>query len=162
HMVQLAEATQETVKLTVVDGHHTVIAHVVEGPTRPVIRRERGPSVIAHGAEGPRSLRTTGRGGERTDLHRGAPNTVLAAVQAALADQLSSDGALLRRELETIALRGYAVSHGEVEPGVTSLSVPIRGPSDEVEASLSVLGPSLRVTDDQWPRWLELLRAAAV
>jgi len=147
HMVQLAEATQETVKLTVVDGHHTVIAHVVEGP---------------------RSLRMTGRVGERNDLHRGASNKVLAAflpwetVQAALADQLSSDGALLRRELETIALRGYAVSHGEVEPGVTSLSVPIRGPSDEVEASLSVLGPSLRVTDDQWPRWLELLRAAAV
>ncbi len=151
HMVELAAATGETVKLTIVDGHKTVIAHAVEST---------------------HSLRMTGRVGERHDLHRGASNKVLAAflpwetVLAALAaalpagDPLLADASGLRRDLEAIAGQGYAVSHGEVEQGVTSVSVPVRGPSGEVEASLSVIGPSLRVAGDGWMKWLELLQAA--
>ena len=151
HMVRLAEATRETVKLTVVDGIATVIAHAVEGP---------------------HSLRMTGRVGERNELHRGASNKVLAAflpwetVHAALAAQLPAahpwrvDSAPLRRELAAIARQGYAVSHGEVERGVTSVSMPVRGPSGEVEASLSVVGPTLRASGDGWMCWLGHLRAA--
>ncbi|OUM98925.1 MAG: hypothetical protein BAA04_07410 [Firmicutes bacterium ZCTH02-B6] len=151
HMVRLAAATTETVKLTVVDGNQTVIAHAVESP---------------------HSLRMTGRVGERNDFHLGASNKVLAAylpwetVWAALSARLPAghpllqDAARFRRELEAIARQGYSVSHSEVEQGVTSVSVPVRGPCGEVQASLSVIGPSLRVTGDRWRQWLELLLLA--
>jgi len=151
HMVRLAAATKETVKLTIVDGNQAVIAHAVESP---------------------HSLRMTGRVGERNDFHLGASNKVLAAflpwetVWAALSARLPAGHPLLqdatqfRSELEAIARQGYAVSHGEVEQGVTSVSVPIRGPAGEVQASLSVVGPSVRVAGDGWRWWLELLLAA--
>ncbi|MBO8141924.1 MAG: IclR family transcriptional regulator [Firmicutes bacterium] len=151
YMANLAEATKETVKLTVVDGNQTVIAHAVESP---------------------QSLRMTGRVGERNDFHRGASNKVLAAymkweaVLDALQAHLPADHPVLlepdrlRRELEAIASQGYAESHGEVEEGVTAVSVPVRGPLGEVEASLSIVGPSVRVTEGGCRRWLELLQQA--
>lgn len=150
HMVRLAAATKETVKLTVVDGNQAVIAHAVESP---------------------HSLRMTGRVGERHDFHLGASNKVLAAylpwetVWAALSARLPAghpllqDAARFRSELKAIARQGYAVSHSEVEQGVTSVSVPLCGPGGEVQASLSIVGPSLGVAGDGWRRWLDLLRS---
>ena len=42
--------------------------------------------------------------------------------------------------------RGWAQSVGEREPGVASVSAPVRGPSGRVVAAVSVSGPIERLT----------------
>lgn len=152
HMTQLAEATQETVKLTVVDGAETVIIAAVESP---------------------QSLRMTGRVGERNGLGAGASNKLLAAhmhwadVEAAIALHPPQDDALARRradlreQLLTIAASGYAISTGENERGVKAVVVPVRGQGDDILASLSVVGPDARMHETQDERFLTLLRKAS-
>ncbi|REJ35475.1 MAG: hypothetical protein DIU83_01185 [Bacillota bacterium] len=152
HMVQLAELTEETVKLTQVDGGQTVIVAAVESP---------------------HSLRMTGRVGERRTLHAGASNKILAAHMAwpevvqALRAHLPPDDPVfgrldqLRRELADIAARGWAVSTGENEEGVTAVSVPVRDVFGYVTASLSVVGPTVRMTAQRRQMCLRLLRRTA-
>jgi DNA-binding IclR family transcriptional regulator len=48
--------------------------------------------------------------------------------------------------LAGVRRRGWAQSVGEREPGVTSVSAPVRGPSGRVIAALSVSGPLERLT----------------
>lgn len=152
YMAQLAEATEETVKLTLLDGGQTVIVAAVESP---------------------QSLRMTGRVGERRELHAGASNKVLAAympwpdVVRALEAHLPANDPVfdrldaLKEELAAIAARGWAVSTGENEEGVTAVCVPVYDMFGVVAASLSVLGPSVRMTPARQQKFLQLLRQTA-
>ncbi|MDQ0771665.1 DNA-binding IclR family transcriptional regulator [Streptomyces aurantiacus] len=53
----------------------------------------------------------------------------------------------LRLWAEEAATRGYAVSHGERDVGLTAVAVPIRAQSGVVVASLSLSGPSARIPE---------------
>ena len=48
--------------------------------------------------------------------------------------------------LSGVRRRGWAQSVGEREPGVASVSAPVRGPSGRVVAAVSVSGPIERLT----------------
>jgi IclR family acetate operon transcriptional repressor len=47
--------------------------------------------------------------------------------------------------LGNVGKRGYAVARGSVEPDVTGVAVPIRGPDTEPLAAISVIGPTYRM-----------------
>jgi DNA-binding IclR family transcriptional regulator len=49
-------------------------------------------------------------------------------------------------ELAAVRRRGWAQSIGEREPGVGSVSAPVRSPSGKVVAAVSVSGPLERLT----------------
>src|SRR5699024_1797181 len=49
-------------------------------------------------------------------------------------------------QLSAVRRRGWAQSIGEREPGVGSVSAPVRGPNGRVVAALSVSGPIERIT----------------
>jgi DNA-binding IclR family transcriptional regulator len=66
-------------------------------------------------------------------LRRYTPNTI-------------TDRRKLETELEVIRKRGYAIDAGELEEGVHCIAVPVRDHSAEVTASISVSGPSSRLT----------------
>lgn len=53
----------------------------------------------------------------------------------------------LRRELEGIRERGFALDLEEHEPGVRCVACPVRGPSGTAEAAISVAGPAHRLPD---------------
>lgn len=57
-------------------------------------------------------------------------------------EALAADLALVRR-------RGYAVADEELEPGLVAIAAPVRGPEGLVVASISVSGPSVRLTPDR-------------
>lgn len=83
-------------------------------------------------------------------LERITPNTI-------------TDPEALSRELEAIRCRGYAISDGELELGVRSVSVPIRDPgSGEVLAALTIAGPQFRLKDAVQPRLVEQAAEAAM
>jgi DNA-binding IclR family transcriptional regulator len=62
--------------------------------------------------------------------------------------------AKLRRDLTEVREQGYAVAVDELEIGLTAIAAPIRNAHGDVIASLSVSGPTFRITE---PRVKELV-----
>jgi DNA-binding IclR family transcriptional regulator len=66
-------------------------------------------------------------------------------------DKTVTSEAVLRTELATVRARGYAVTDEELEPGLIAVATPIRGYDGAVVASLSVSGPTTRMSRDGLP-----------
>lgn len=66
----------------------------------------------------------------------------------------------LTRELAAIRERGYAMDNEEHELGVRCLAAPVYDNCDNVCAAISIAMPSVRLTDDEIPRYREIVMAA--
>ena len=66
-----------------------------------------------------------------------------------------------RVELADIRKRGYCVTHGEIDSGLTGVAAPIQCNESGIVASLSLALPSLRVTDKLLPRLIASTVAGA-
>jgi len=139
-MINLRNATGETVGLHVVD----------DTPARIVLDQVESPHALR---------RTYTEIGEPVAIHEGAPGKVLlahlpeAVRESVLAEPLSKptehtivDPDRLRTELDAVRKQGYAISVEERVPGISTVAVPIRGYDNLVGASISVSGPSSRMT----------------
>lgn len=135
----LRDQTGETVGLHALDGRDRVVLDQVE--SREPLRR------------------TYTDLGSPIPLNQGAPSkAMLAYLSESLRERVLSDGlgkatertpvdaAALRAELTAIRSQGYALSFGEREPGISSVSVPVWNHTDTVTGSLSVTGPDSRLT----------------
>jgi DNA-binding IclR family transcriptional regulator len=103
--------------------------------------------------------------GLATPLHVGAPGKVLLAflppteLEAILATlpltpltaRTITDRAQLLEELAAVRQRGYAVSEGERSAWTSAVAAPIWDWSGKLIATLSVLGPSQRLTSESLP-----------
>lgn len=111
--------------------------------------------------------------GSRRKLHAGASCKLLLAHapadvrQALLGDELPrysgttiTQRSRLVQELERIRTDGYAVSDGEITPGLMALAVPVLDPAGQVVAALSVSGPPARL-QPRVQTLVELARAHA-
>jgi DNA-binding IclR family transcriptional regulator len=67
----------------------------------------------------------------------------------------------MREWIDEAAQRGYAVSHGEREAGLSAVAVPILGRSGTVVAALTLSGPTVRFADDRVAAFADALLAAA-
>lgn len=71
---------------------------------------------------------------EKSGLHKFTPNTVGTEEE-------------LRRELDTIRARGYAIDNEESETGVRCLACPVRNYTGKIVAGMNITGPVSRITD---------------
>jgi IclR family transcriptional regulator, acetate operon repressor len=60
-----------------------------------------------------------------------------------------ADAGELTAELQRVRARGYATSIDELEQGLSALAAPVFGPAGDALASLSISGPSARLTRDR-------------
>jgi DNA-binding IclR family transcriptional regulator len=67
----------------------------------------------------------------------------------------------LREWIDEATHRGYAVSHGEREAGLSAVAVPVLGRSGTVVAALTLSGPTVRFTEDRVGAFTGALLAAA-
>jgi DNA-binding IclR family transcriptional regulator len=67
----------------------------------------------------------------------------------------------LREWIDEAAHRGWAVSHGEREDGLSAVAVPVLGRSGTVVAALSLSGPTVRFPDDVVEQYAADLRQVA-
>ena len=74
---------------------------------------------------------------------------------------LLDDAAFDERDLARVRRRGWAHSLAQREPGVASLSAPVRGPGGEVVAAVSLSGPIDRLAQATRTQVAALLDAAA-
>ncbi len=141
-MRRLMEESGESVNLAILDNDAAVLLSQVE--CRQVMRALERP-------------------GGRAPLHSsGLGKALLAALSesglAALLDRIeltaftenTIDSAdRLKRELVSVRWRGYAVDDEEFVPGLRCIAAVIHGEFGEALASISLSGPSARITDNR-------------
>ena len=67
----------------------------------------------------------------------------------------------LKRELERVHDRGYAIDDEEIEDGIRCISAPVLDPSERAVAAISVSGPAARITPNRFQIIGKTVRKAA-
>ena len=60
-----------------------------------------------------------------------------------------TDRGALKKELQEIAERGYAIDNEELDPGVRCVAAPIRDYTRRIVGAVSISGPSMRLGDER-------------
>jgi DNA-binding IclR family transcriptional regulator len=117
------------------------------GESAQLYRRQGQERICVAVAELPSGLRDTVPVGSALSMQAGSAAQVLLAWEEP--DRLHRGLAGARFTASTLSAlrrRGWAQSVGEREPGVASVSAPVRSPSGRVVAAVSVSGPIERLT----------------
>ncbi len=139
HLAELVAISQETVNVTVLDGNECVN-----------IDRAASPQPIQYiGWIGRRSpLHCTASGklilAHMTEAERTA---VLPKPLKQHTDKTITDSYQLARQLSQICQQRYAIVHEEYEPGFSSLAGPIYNHKGTLVATVSISGPSYRLSE---------------
>ncbi|PRB72715.1 IclR family transcriptional regulator [Arthrobacter sp. MYb213] len=145
-LVELASAAGED-RLVSTAGPVLMKLRDLTGESTQVFRKQGDFRVCIASAERPVGLRDTIPVGTQLSMKAGSAAQVLLAWED---NERMIDGLHHARFTPTILAgvrrRGWAQSLGEREPGVASVSAPIRGQSGRVIAALSMSGPIERLT----------------
>ena len=134
----------------------------ITGESVQLYRRDGTTRVCVVALEPPAGLRDTVPVGTRLPMTAGSGAKVLLAFgDAATARAVLPDAAFTDRTLAEVRRRGWAQSVAEREPGVASVSAPVRDGQGAVIAAVSVSGPIDRIGRRPGARWAADLVAAA-
>jgi DNA-binding IclR family transcriptional regulator len=134
----------------------------ITGESVQLYRRDGSWRVCIAALEPPAGLRDTVPVGARLPMTAGSGAKVLLAYgDDATQQAVLSDAKFTDRTLTEVRRRGWAQSAGEREPGVASVSAPVRDSRGAVIAAISVSGPIDRMGRRPGARWAADLLAAA-
>jgi DNA-binding IclR family transcriptional regulator len=134
----------------------------ITGESVQLYRREGTSRVCVAAMEPPAGLRDTVPVGARLPMTAGSGAKVLLAYADAATQQAVLPAAKFAdRALAEVRRRGWAQSVAEREPGVASVSAPVRDGRGNVIAAISVSGPIDRMGRRPGARWAADLIAAA-
>jgi DNA-binding IclR family transcriptional regulator len=134
----------------------------VTGESVQLYRRDGMVRVCVATAEPHSGLRDTVPVGARLLMTAGSGAKILAAWADPATQRAVLDEAIFNeRTLMEVRKRGWAQSVAEREPGVASVSAPVRDPTGTVVAAVSVSGPVDRIGRRPGVRWATDLLAAA-
>lgn len=133
------------------------------GESVQLYRREGATRICIAALEPPAGLRDTVPVGARLPMAAGSGARVLMAYADAKTQRsLLPEAEFSGRTLAEVRRRGWAQSAAEREPGVASVSAPVRDRTGTVVAAVSVSGPIDRIGRRPGARWAaELMSAAA-
>jgi len=149
----LAERTQETVNLAVLDGdavlnvdqitsQRTVASRSWVGRRTPWHCTSNGKVLVAWLPEPDREM-------------------LLAAPLEQRTERSITDPQRMRSQLAEITTRGYAQTVEELEQGLNAVAAPVRRADGQVAAAVSVAGPAFRMRPGELPRIARLAMDAA-
>lgn len=149
----LAESTQETVNMTILDGDECVNIERVASP---------------------KPIRYVGWVGRRTPPHCTSTGKLLLAyltpeerdailpeVLPRFTEKTVIDRAALERTLEQVRQQGYAAVHEELEEGLSAVAAPVRDHTGCVIATVSISGPTYRIGPGRIEQLVEPLKETA-
>jgi DNA-binding IclR family transcriptional regulator len=141
-MAELAAAAGED-RLLATAG--PVLTHLrdVTGESAQLYRRQGDMRICVAAAERLSGLRDTVPVGSTLTMKAGSSAQILMAWEE---PERLQGARFTATALSGVRRRGWAQSIGEREPGVASVSAPVRGPSNRVVAAVSVSGPIERLT----------------
>ena len=126
-----------------------VLTHLrdITGESAQLYRRQGDMRICVAAAERLSGLRDTVPVGSTLTMKAGSSAQILMAWEEPERLHRGLQGArFTATALSGVRRRGWAQSIGEREPGVASVSAPVRGPSNRVVAAVSVSGPIERLT----------------
>lgn len=144
----------ETVHLAVLEGTDAVYVHRFESPSTLRMFSRVGRRVPAHTTSSGKCLLAFGDPANvdrviRNGLQRIGPRSI-------------TTEAGLQRALRELRANGYVVSVEENERGVVSIGAPVFGHDGSCIAAVSMAGPTIRVTREQVPRFVTMVRRCAL
>jgi DNA-binding IclR family transcriptional regulator len=137
---KLASDTGETVNVAVLSGHSALYLDQVAGASSLQPHNWVGQHIPLHATSNGKILLSEMSADELA-------STV--PVMAAYTDFTITTKKQLRRELEEVRSRGYAVAVDELEVGLAAIAAPIRNAHGDVIASLSISGPTFRLDEER-------------
>lgn len=146
----LRDELNETVHVGVLHGTDIVYIGGIESTRSLRVGLRVGLALPAHATSGGKVLLAEL---PRERLRAGFPQQLPRQTEATLATRDE-----LEQRLERVREDGYAVSHAENEPDVSSLAVPLRAAGGEAVAALVVTAPTSRAGRE----WEQRVMAAAV
>jgi beta-ketoadipate pathway transcriptional regulators, PcaR/PcaU/PobR family len=142
HMGELADKVRETTSASVLDG--TDIVFVARIETGRIMNM-----TLSVGSRLPAFATAMGRV-LLADLSPDALDVYFESASfTPLSDRTVTDPKALRRIIHGVGAQGWALVDQEVEEGLRSLAVPIRGGDGRVRAALTVCSNAFRVSDEQ-------------
>lgn len=134
----------------------------ITGESVQLYRREATTRICVASIEPPAGLRDTVPVGARLPMSAGSGAKVLLAwCDLPTQRAVLAEAAFSERTLVDVRRRGWAQSVAEREPGVASVSAPVRDSAGTVVAAVSVSGPIDRMGRRPGARWAADLLAAA-
>lgn len=134
----------------------------ITGESVQLYRREGAARICIAALEPPAGLRDTVPVGTKLPMTAGSGAKVLLAYSdPAIQRAVLPSAKFTERALAEVRRRGWAQSAAEREPGVASISAPVRDRAGAVVAAVSVSGPIDRMGRRPGARWAADLLAAA-
>ena len=134
----LAAETKDTVNVTVLDHGTAYYIDQVSGSPRNTSYNWVGQHIPLHATSNGKIL--------VSELAEPELTRALGDLQP-YTEATVTDRALLDRQLAEARELGYAVAHDELDVGLTAIAAPVRNAHGEIVASISVSGPTFRLTD---------------
>ena len=149
---KLAADSGETVNIAVLSDRSALYLDQVAGQSALQSHNWVGQHIPLHATSNGKVL-LSGLEGERLgDVLRRLPSYT---------DVTITKKSKLRQELERVRADGYAVAVDELEVGLSAVAAPIRNAHGDVNASMSVSGPTFRMPTDKLDRAVKLCVDAA-
>lgn len=133
----------EAMSIETVEAQNTLKSTIVVGKRTPLYCTSVGKAILAFLPEDERNAII-----QKINFHKFTDNTI-------------TDANTLVEELKITRERGYALDNIEHELGVRCVAAPIWDHTGRVLASLSISGPSVRITEDRIPELSQLVLKAA-
>lgn len=159
--------------VSVVTPHLQRLRGTVNETCHFMVRVDRDVRFLAS-AEAGQALRISSRAGQVMPAHHASGGkALLAELPPTDLDALypsagvpenglgTADVDRLRRELQTVRRRGYAVNVGETERGIAAVAVTIRDGDHQAIGAISVSVPTVRYSSRRIPELLDGLRTTA-
>ena len=150
---QLAADTGETVNVAVLSGNSALYLDQVAGSSALQPHNWVGQHMPLHATSNGKVLLS------------GLDETSLDAVADTLAPYTPhtiTRRARLREELDRVREQGYALAIDELEVGLTAVAAPVHNAHGDLVASISVSGPTFRLTPERLDHVVALVRGAVL
>jgi DNA-binding IclR family transcriptional regulator len=139
---ELPPETRQQMRDLAARQRETVNLYVLRDIYRVCVAQQESPQPLRHVVRIGDELPLWAGASAKVLLH-GAPDVLLRRI--ARSSPYGDDHlGWLRSAVDEAAARGWAVSHGEREDGLSAVAVPVLGRSGAVVAALSLSGPTLR------------------
>jgi DNA-binding IclR family transcriptional regulator len=149
----LRNATGETVQLAILDGADIMFVYNLESTQAIRVNSDIGVRKPAFCTASGRAILAW-----QPDE---ALSVVLAAGLAQRTQKTEVDPQRLRRVLQEVRQRGFAIEDEESEAGMRAIAAPVRGPGGVVVGSVAVAGPVQRLTKETLSRFAaQVIRTA--
>lgn len=152
---EVADATGETVSLGLPDREERGgVAYQFALPDRPVCWR------VDHGPPAPLHTTASGKCYLAAQSKRSLENYIRRGLTA-MTDMSITSPEQLRREMEEVRRKGYALNREEVSRGAEALAVPVADASGKTVGGVVIVSVTTKLSEAQIKQWLPLLRRAA-